>query len=514
MLRQSARVHPRQTARSLLKCAGRSTRIWLGARRPGTKARQGRCDAVSRVLETDSGSDGGGTPAMDASAAPPEIGTYLDGYGEVMGDCPRCGHAGTITVKGDPANRVVAFSCYALCRGPKECVVRSGNPLPERRSRMSASSPWTPIDLHAVLRRGLVGEPPHVLERSDGTCLLYRGKLHSISGEPETGKGWAVMHAVQQTLSGGARVVYLDFEDTAETFVSRLVALGVPETAFDQVAYFPPATTHAGLALDVLDGELALGPALAVIDGVTEALAWEGLDLQSNADVAKWFTMVPRRLAASGAAVVMVDHVTKDRLGRGRFAIGAQHKLAGVDVAFTLESTVAFGRGHDGVSTLHVQKDRPGYLREHAHHSRIGELRLVSHADGAVTVVLDPPATAGSSRQDARLGALMERVSLALEEAPGLSKKSLRRSVTGNNAAKDDALARLIRDANVRVEQDGQAMRHFCVRPFRQAASLGGAPVPKPCPPRAQAPSECNGAPVPLPIGATGTGHDMEDPTP
>ena len=68
-----------------------------------------------------------------------------------------------------------------------------------------------------------------------------------------------------------------------------------------------------------------------VIDGVTEAMTMHGLELKDNADVAKFVELLPRPLARMGAAVVLVDHVAKDTGGRGRFAIGAPHKLAGID---------------------------------------------------------------------------------------------------------------------------------------------------------------------------------------
>ena len=44
-----------------------------------------------------------------------------------------------------------------------------------------------------------------------------------------------------------------------------------------------------------------------------------------------------RPIAAAGAAVVLIDHVAKDKEKRGRYAIGAQHKLAGVAVAYGIE---------------------------------------------------------------------------------------------------------------------------------------------------------------------------------
>ena len=102
-----------------------------------------------------------------------------------------------------------------------------------------------------------------------------------------------------------------------------------------------------------------MAPYFAVIDGVTEALTIFGLDLNDNADSARWYQQLPRPIVRRGAAVLLIDHVTKDREGRGRFAIGAQHKLAGVDVAYGVEVVEPFGGGRDGLVKVTVAKDRP-----------------------------------------------------------------------------------------------------------------------------------------------------------
>ena len=57
-----------------------------------------------------------------------------------------------------------------------------------------------------------------------------------------------------------------------------------------------------------------------------------GLDPLKNQD-ALFGTMVTKQLTASGAAAVSLDHVVKDREGRGRYALGAVHKLNGLSGA-------------------------------------------------------------------------------------------------------------------------------------------------------------------------------------
>ena len=86
--------------------------------------------------------------------------------------------------------------------------------------------------------------------------------------------------------------------------------------------------------------------ALAIIDGVTDALGIFGCSTIDNDDVARWISKVPKQIAAhTGAAVVIIDHVTKDTSTRNRWAIGGQAKMAGLTgAAYTVEIVAPLGR--------------------------------------------------------------------------------------------------------------------------------------------------------------------------
>jgi hypothetical protein len=63
------------------------------------------------------------------------------------------------------------------------------------------------------------------------------------------------------------------------------------------------------------------------------------------------------------AAVVCVDHVAK-HTNRGRFALGGQHKMAGLSrAAHIMEMEQPFAIGQCGVANVRVGKDRPGRVR-------------------------------------------------------------------------------------------------------------------------------------------------------
>ncbi len=89
----------------------------------------------------------------------------------------------------------------------------------------SPATSWAPVDLAEVAAGD--DEPPRWLQRSDGVRLLYPGRLHWISGEPETLKTWIALWAVIDALTQGARVAFIDLEDDAAGLVARLDALGM-----------------------------------------------------------------------------------------------------------------------------------------------------------------------------------------------------------------------------------------------------------------------------------------------
>jgi hypothetical protein len=133
----------------------------------------------------------------------------------------------------------------------------------------------------------------------------------------------------------------------------------------------------------------------------------------------------------SGAAVTVIDHITKDDDSRGRSAIGGQAKMAGLTgAANTVEVVEPLGRGPRGVIVLRVGKDRPGYVRGVS-----GPMRKSDRTQEAARVVvdstLDPNRPAvimepwrgsdglGLDVRPFRLTGYMEKISHALEASTG-----------------------------------------------------------------------------------------------
>jgi hypothetical protein len=233
----------------------------------------------------------------------------------------------------------------------------------------SARRSWQPVDLGPVLDGTYQPPMPTVGERDDGVGLFYPGRKHTVASESEAGKTWYALHAAVVELDRGSAVVYVDFEDDEGGIVGRLLALQVrPDVIRERFVYLRPE----GPVYDVVnrsDLAQALGdlePTFVVIDGVTEGMTLHGLDPLSNKDAATFGRMLPGWIAAQGPAVASLDHLTKSSDGRGRYALGAVHKLNGLDgAAYLLDNRRPFGIGLTGRSTVKLAKDRPGQLRRH-----------------------------------------------------------------------------------------------------------------------------------------------------
>lgn len=340
-------------------------------------------------------------------------------------------------------------------------------------------SSWAPLDLTAALDGGHEVDPPTVLKRSDGPGLLSAGKLHTVAGETESLKSWLVLIAAAQEVNAGEHVVFVDYEDSAPSVVGRLLALGVPRHRLasgleQRFHYVRPHEALTREGMHALAPAMRQGPTLAVLDGVTEGMALHGLDPLSNTDVAAWYAAVARPLARTGCAVVMIDHVTKSREERSRWAIGAQHKMAGLDgAAYTVELVRPFGRGLTGMAHVRVAKDRPGRVREHARGTLIADLHLESLPNGDVDHRLAPPPGADTDGPSTFVPtAVMEKVSLALEDHPGLSKNAVRAAVRAKNDVIDLALELLISGGHVTTTPGPRnATHHHATTPYRQAPS-------------------------------------------
>ena len=251
---------------------------------------------------------------------------------------------------------------------------------------------WWPRDLAGVMAGDDPEPEPEFLARLDGKALFYSGKVNGLIGESESGKTWVALLAVLQALRDARRVLYLDFEDTASGIVARLRSMGASDADLSRLLYISPDEDLTGDARRDLAETIAdFDPELIILDGFNAAMTLLGLELTDNTDATAFSQRLLKPLARTGACVVYVDHVPKNRDQRGKGGIGAQAKRAmTTGCAINVEVVAAFGRGMTGRLRLTVDKDRPGHVRAASvGATRIGEAVLESRADGSVLVEIE-----------------------------------------------------------------------------------------------------------------------------
>jgi hypothetical protein len=213
---------------------------------------------------------------------------------------------------------------------------------------------------------------------------------------------------------------------------------------------------------------------LVVLDGVTDAMTLNGWNLTDNQDAAKFIQRLVRPLGSGKRqpAVMMVDHVTKSNDNRGKYALGAQHKLAAVQVQFTVETTTPFDQDHDGTITMSVTKDRYGQIQRLADagdDKKVAQFHFRHALFGGdpMTVLVDPP---GGKRGAAVPGLsptmLWDILRVLAQSEGGLIKGQIKDLVTGRDATLMEGLTHL-RDVGLVVgSKSGRTTSWMLVRPI------------------------------------------------
>lgn len=332
---------------------------------------------------------------------------------------------------------------------------------------------WKPVDLTDVLDGSWTPPEATVGRRSDGIGLFYRGKAHTVAGESEGLKTWLALAAVQEEITKGEHAVFIDFEDDAGPVAGRLLGMDTPTDVIRERFHYVRPESPIGQDLSRFDLDALLAdvrPSLVIIDGVTEGMTLHGLNPLDNKDCAAFGRMLPRRITAHGAGVASLDHLTKSSETRGRYAIGAVHKLNGLDgAAYVLENRKPAGIGLVGKSTIKIAKDRPGQLRKHALPSSgglhwFGDLVLDSTVPGFADVSVEVPVGDGDSTTEAAPTRMMVRVSEKLGEHPeGLAQRVVCDVVRGKAATIRSALSHLIDEGYVT-----QRSPHRLIKPYSE----------------------------------------------
>ena len=136
--------------------------------------------------------------------------------------------------------------------------------------------------------------------------------------------------------------------------------------------------------------------------------------------------------------MLLIDHVVKSKETRGRYALGAQHKLAGIAVAYSTDGDQARPTAQPpGEIKVKIEKDRHGHVRGHAQASVIAIAHIAPEDDGErVTVTLEAPEVSTDATGTWRPTIYMDRVAAFIASEPGATRNAITDGVTGQENAR------------------------------------------------------------------------------
>lgn len=387
-------------------------------------------------------------------------------------------------------------------------------------------STWKPVLLAEAVKAIEDAAAPTELARSDGQCLFYPGAVNGVIGASESGKTWIALEAARQALLAGRKVAILDFEDTAVSIKRRLLALGVDEERFaDAVVYAQPldSPTREEL-LDLVTELKEFEPSLIIVDGMNAAMSIMDLDLSNNKDATRFFQLLLRPLAETGAAVVYVDHITKNA-NEAKGGIGAQAKRAmTTGVTLRVDVDEQFDRIRPGTLKLTVDKDRAGHVRAASGpEADAGTAHVVPDGQGklAIKIILETAEQPNPVKSDEPREVTMRRGIMAfLDQMLGTaqSQTQIEKAVPGRVSDLREQIAWLVENGYIdrrpaRIN-GREAAGHWAVMPYSpvpmepirgQNPFLDPRPDPVPVP---------NGGVLPVPTPSPTTSGRGEVPRP
>lgn len=353
---------------------------------------------------------------------------------------------------------------------------------------------WQLEDLTGYIDGSIKPPVPKYWARSDGLCMLYPGKTHSIIAESESGKSMLMLFETAGILANGGGVLYLDYEDSPNSIVDRLKLMGVTVEQFKRFAYLRPEIWHetSDRTRELFESLLAKQWDLAVLDGVTEALSQMPANLArevggtgGNNPVTVWNNKFPKVIAEkTGAAVVMIDHKAKG--SKDRNATGGAAKMWTITGAsYVLEVVEPMGRGMIGELKLKLGKDKGGYIRSHAVNydsgTRLADISnvLVDGTGDQLSVTLEPPADKLDIRADiaeATADLFKSKITHWLDkQTEPKSGRAIRDALGGSPNRYTKVLQELTADDYIRVEKKGSANMYTIVSTYGADPQTGYA---------------------------------------
>ena len=312
---------------------------------------------------------------------------------------------------------------------------------------------WTPVNLDEYA--DAPAELPTV-----GLGFTYAGCVHIRSGEPESAKTLSAYIDCIEEIRRGNTVLVIDFEMGARRARTWFQDCGLDDCS--QVVFLEPQEPLRGGAIlaDLASLVEDRRPNLVVIDSYTAALELQGCDPNSAVDVQRFHREVIAPLRVGRAAVVLTDHLPKNRDGRGRFSIASERKLALADVHLGFETVHPFGHGREALIRITTHKDRPASLQK----PHTCELRLKSDPETyAISWSIEH-----SERREAGDGwkptELMAKVFRHLKErGEPLSRTTIAREVGGSKEYVLRAVDELVSEGSIEENPGSRGARLYSI---------------------------------------------------
>ena len=324
---------------------------------------------------------------------------------------------------------------------------------------------WTdPPDLDS-----LPDTPEPLVVTTDGRPILPPAGFTVLYGGMSSGKSWigcACCAIVAAHL--GARVAYIDYEMHPLTVFARLRLLGAYQRPAVGVCGDPDRFRYVA-GTDIAEPEeradlvtwlaAAEGPSLAVIDSIGAA----GGHTNDAAEYIAWHHHRIRPFTAAGVAVLATDHDIRSKTGQRDRAqhggIGSAAKGNEADLVYQLTAATWTSK-RPGSTTLVLRKDRHAIHGDTPRDTVAARFKITydehgglgwdfENADGADTT----PAAAPSDKVAARVHADIDQMLAAAPQ--GMSKRQVRKHVTGSNRAVDYVLAEMVEDGTLILTTDG-----------------------------------------------------------
>jgi hypothetical protein len=323
----------------------------------------------------------------------------------------------------------------------------------------------------SIIEGGFQREMPAVCEAMPGRFLLYSARINEFHGESGIGKSNISLVIANKIMTAGGLVLFLDPEDHPAGIAQRFLSLGGdPANLLHRFRYVhnPEPSDYPGL----IEWAKKAKPQAVILDGLAEALVADGYNEDKVEDVLPFLRQRIRPFADAGAAVVLADHVAKNKETRGRNPRGSGAKIARYDGAvYQVELVKPYSPETSGAVRLTIAKDRNGGVGHVG--QRIAELHFVPDEDGRTSVSFMHPSD--SSKPFMPTG-LMEKVSQFVEScdlAP--SKNAIEQSIHGKNEYKRQAISSLVQLGYLKEERSGNGMHYSAIKPFRERQFLKAA---------------------------------------